>query len=108
MAGRAGAQMAVERKMFRSEFTERESSLRVSVIGRVAQFFPINRWSVGVLECWSIEFLITPFLHYSIGLLTQYHKPVSSPFKGGFDGINEPAPDPLADDQAIDHCFNHV
>ena len=40
VAGRASAQMTVERKMFRSELTQPEAGLRVSVIGRVAAFFP--------------------------------------------------------------------
>ena len=40
MTGRAGAKMTVERKVFRRQLAKCEPGLRVSVIGRVAKFFP--------------------------------------------------------------------
>jgi hypothetical protein len=77
--------MTVERKMFRSELIEAESSLRVSVIGRVAQFFPSARGDAGGLECWSLGFAITPSLHCSIVSLTQHNNSVPAPFEGSFN-----------------------
>ena len=66
VAGRAGAQMTVEREMFRSELPERESGLRVSVVSRVTDFFPLACWSAGVVECCGSGFLTTPLLLFSI------------------------------------------
>ena len=51
VTGRTGTQVTVERKMSWSELAERESSFRVSVIGRVTDFFP-NRFGLSV-ERWA-------------------------------------------------------
>src|SRR6266516_1947351 len=59
VAGRTGTQMTIKRKMSWSELAERESSFRVSVVGRVTDFFP-NRFGLGVERWVFLNFRATP------------------------------------------------
>jgi hypothetical protein len=82
MASRACSEVAVKGKMSRSQFADSKASSGVSVVSRVTQFLPASRWSVGVLECRSFGFFITPLLHYSItALVSQDNDAVPAPFE---------------------------
>ena len=93
VTGRAGAKVAVKRKMFRRQLGQREVAVRVPVISRKADRLPTGlRFSV----------------RRSLCFLPQNHQPIPAPLQRRLHRIRQPRPNSLPEHEPIHHRLDRV